>query len=117
MKPSKPASKERLKHILDCIGNIESFVEGYSSDQFQDDLKVYYACLYQFAVIGEAIANLDQQILDRYDYPWYQVKSFRNFIMHEYHAVDAGVVWDTIQLVLPEFWEQIQEILAKEFES
>ena len=117
MKPSKPASKERLKHILDCIGNIESFVEGYSSDQFQNDPKVYYACLYQFAVIGEAIANVDQQILDRYDYPWYQVKSFRNFIMHEYHAVDAGVVWDTIQLVLPEFWEQIQEILAKEFES
>ena len=116
MKPGKPASKERLEHILDCIGNIQSFVEGYSSDEFQADLKVYYACLYQFSVIGEAIANIDQQILDRYNYQWYQVKSFRNFIMHEYHAVDARVVWDTIQLILPDFRKQIDEILAKEFE-
>jgi uncharacterized protein with HEPN domain len=36
--------------------------------------------------------------------------------MHEYHAVDAGVVWDTIQLVLPEFRAKIQEILADEFD-
>jgi len=30
--------------------------------------------------------------------------------------VDAGVIWDTIQLVLPEFRERIREIMAKEFE-
>jgi len=36
--------------------------------------------------------------------------------MHEYHAVDARVVWDTIQLVLPGFRKRIREILAKEFE-
>ncbi len=85
-------------------------------DQFQDDLKVYYACLYQFAVIGEAISNIDHEILRRYDYPWYRVKSFRNFIMHEYHAVDARVVWDTIKLILPEFKVKIQEILKNEFQ-
>ena len=35
--------------------------------------------------------------------------------MHEYHAVDAQVVWDTIHLVLPEFKELVQKILEKEF--
>ena len=116
MKSKKPANKDRLEHILYCIGNIQSFVEGYSLDHFQGDLKVYYACLYQFSVIGEAIANIDHQILDRYEYPWYRVKSFRNFIMHEYHAVDARVVWDTIKLILPEFRDRIQEILATVFD-
>jgi uncharacterized protein with HEPN domain len=116
MKSNKPANKDRLEHILLCIDHIHSFAEGYSLEKFQEDLKVYYACLYQFSVIGEAIANIDQKILNRYNYPWYQVKSFRNFIMHEYHAVDARVVWDTIKLILPEFRDRIQEILANEFE-
>ncbi len=57
------------------------------------------------------IANIDNEILKKYDYPWHRVKSFRNFIMHEYNAVDARVVWDTIQLILPEFKERILLIL------
>jgi len=111
MKQGKIANKDRFEHILHCLENIHSFTEGYTPDQFQDDLKVYYACLYQFSVIGEAIANIDHEILKKYDYPWHRVKSFRNFIMHEYHAVDARVVWDTIQLILPEFKERILLIL------
>ena len=43
------------------------------------------------------------------------IQSFRNFIMHEYHAIDARVVWDTTRLVLPGFKNIIEEILVKEF--
>ena len=35
--------------------------------------------------------------------------------MHEYHAIDARVVWDTTRLVLPGFKEIIEHILEKEF--
>jgi len=115
MKPEKPASRERIEHILYSIMNIQSFTRGYSLNEFKNDLKVYYACLYQFAVIGEAVMNIDDTILEKYDYPWYKVKSFRNFIMHEYHAVDAKVVWDTINSILPGFRENLEQILEKEF--
>jgi len=115
MKPDKPANKERIEHILKCIHNIESFTQNYFFEKFQDDAKVYYASLYQFAVIGEAVSKIDDEILKKYKYPWYRVKSFRNFIMHEYHAVDARVVWDTIVLILPEFKDVIRLVLEKEF--
>ena len=59
--------------------------------------------------------NIDDEILKKYDYPWYKVKSFRNFIMHEYHAVDARVVWDTIILILPGFTDIVEQILEREF--
>lgn len=115
MKPDKPVNRERIEHILKCIQNIQSFTEGYDVKKFEDDVKVYYASLYQFAVIGEAISKIDDEILTNYDYPWHKVKSFRNFIMHEYDAVDASVVWDTIALILPEFREVIKQIHEKEF--
>lgn len=114
MKRGRLSSKERLRHILESIGNIESFTEGYSSQDFQDDIKVYFACQYQFAVIGEAVINIDDKLLKSYNYPWYKVRSFRNFIMHEYHAVDAIVVWDTIQLILPEFKQTVVHMLEEE---
>lgn len=115
MKPERPASRERIEHILDSIQHIQSFTSGYSLAEFENDLKVYSACLYQFAVIGEAIIHIDEEILKKFDYPWYKVKSFRNFIMHEYHAVDARVVWDTIVLILPGFQDVLERIIEYEF--
>jgi uncharacterized protein with HEPN domain len=115
MKEGKPISRQRIEHILYSIQNIQTFTKGYSLESFENDLKVYYACLHQFAVMGEAVSGLDEVILKKYVYPWYKVKSFRNFIIHEYPAVDAQVVWDTIQLVLPGFKDHVQQILEKEF--
>ena len=114
MKKGRISSKERFKHILESIENILSFTESYALKDFEDDIRVYYACLYQFAVIGEAVMNIDDKILMKYDYPWYKVRSFRNFIMHEYHDVDAIVVWDTIIMILPEFKQIVEQILEGE---
>jgi len=114
MKKGRIQSWDRFKHILESIGNIQSFTEGYALNDFESDIKVYYACLYQFAVIGEAVMNIDDKILMKYNYPWYKVRSFRNFIMHEYHAVDAIVVWDTIKVILPDFKQIVEHILEEE---
>jgi len=116
MKHDKPSSKQRIEHILESIRAIQTFTKGYTQDMFERDSKVYYACLYQFAVIGEAVVHIDNEILEAYNYPWYKVKSFRNFIMHEYHAIDEQVIWDTIQRVLPDFMEIIELILENEFD-
>jgi len=111
MKPDKQSSQERIQHILEAILDIQEFTHGITFKEFENDLKAYYACLYQFAVIGEAVVHLDSQILEGYDYPWYKVRSFRNFIMHEYHAIDKKVVWDTIEQELPEFRKLVERIL------
>lgn len=115
MKKGRISSRERFKHILESIANIQQFTEGVPLREFENDMKVFYACLYQFAVIGEAVINIDDRILKKYNYPWYKVKSFRNFIMHEYHSVDERVVWDTIKLILPGFKQMVEQILEEEF--
>lgn len=92
MKPDKPTSKERIEHILKAINLILEFTENQTLDSFSKDNKAYFACLYQYTIIGEAIVNIDFEILEKYNYPWYKVKSFRNFILHEYHAIDERVI-------------------------
>jgi len=44
---------------------------------------------------------------ERLEYPWHKVKSFRNFILHEYHAIKMDVIWDTTVMVIPELKQVI----------
>ena len=115
MKPDKPTSKERLEHALNAIKSIQSYTAGHTEESFLNDPKALDASMYQFTIIGEAIANVEEDILKKYPYPWYKVKSFRNFILHEYHAIELRVIWDTAMNMLPEFKILIENILKNEF--
>lgn len=114
MKPDRYRNLDRVRHMLEAIQNIQAFTRGMDLSNFREDERTYFACLFQFAVIGEAVAHIDTYILEKYDYPWYKVKSFRNFIMHEYHAIDEELVWDTIKIELPGFYELLESICKSE---
>jgi len=116
MKPDKPTEKQRILQILEAIDLIQEFANHTGLEDFSNDQKSYYACLFQYAIIGEAVVHMNSELLKKYDYPWYKVKSFRNFILHEYHAIDARVVWDTTRIVLPGLKEMLEKILKDEFE-
>jgi uncharacterized protein with HEPN domain len=115
MRDSKITSKERLEHILNAISDIESFVEQHSKKSFLNNSILIHATLFQFAVIGEAITHIDTDLLDKYPYPWYKARAFRNFILHEYHAIEFRIVWDSTQKDLPQLKEIVQQILKNEF--
>jgi uncharacterized protein with HEPN domain len=115
MRDSKITSKERLQHILKAISEIEDFIKEHSKESFLNSSILINATLFQFAVIGEAITHVDNEILNRYSYPWYKARAFRNFILHEYHAIEFRVVWDSTQKDLPELKEIILQILRNEF--
>jgi uncharacterized protein with HEPN domain len=106
---------DRIRHALESIGNILRFCEGLDRDGFEKDMVVYSACLYQYAIVAEAMSHVDRSVLARYDYPWHKVKSFRNFILHDYHSIDLRTVHDTTVNVLPGLKILLLEVLEKEF--
>jgi len=115
MRDRRITDSERLNHILAAISAIAEFTGKSSRDDFLGDRKTIDATLFQFAVIGEAIVNVSEEILDKYDFPWYKVRALRNFILHEYHAIEDIVIWETIKKDLPRLKEMITLILKNEF--
>ena len=115
MRDSSLTSKERLLHIEQAISDILKFTKDETKDSFLAQPVLINATLFQFAVIGEAIKRIDNAILDRYDYPWYRVRGFRNFILHEYHSIEYSVIWEAIVNDLPELERVIKQILKEEF--
>ena len=102
MKTLAPSSKERIEHILLAINKIQQYTAEHTLQTFLNDPKTVEACLFNYTIIGEASLLIDKSLLEKIDYPWYKVKAFRNFILHEYHAIKMDVIWDTTVVVIPE---------------
>jgi uncharacterized protein with HEPN domain len=117
MKDSHLESQKRLQHILEAIHTIQSYVREADASRFVDDMMLHDAVLFQFTVIGEAIMHIESDKLNRYSYPWYKVRSFRNLIAHEYFNIKLSAVWVIIDSDLPLLKKTIVKILEIEFET
>lgn len=115
MKDRYLTSRERLMHIQKAISDIEKFLDHSGEKDFTENELLHNAILMQFIIIGEAIINVDECILEKYVYPWYKVRAFRNLIAHEYFNIKLSAVWDIIQNELHTLKSMINQILNNEF--
>lgn len=102
-----------LLHILECIEKLEEVTKTASKQEFLDSWILQDAILKNFIIIGEAVANIDEEI--KLNYPeinWRGAKSMRNFIVHEYFSVDLNFVWETIFETIPSFKIDIVKIIS-----
>ena len=108
-------SFKRLQHIAEAIVEIQKYVQAESFTSFCQSGLIHNAVLYQFSVIGEAIIHVEDEKLNKYDYPWHKVRSFRNMIAHKYFNIKLIAVWAIIQNDLPELNKVVERILDNEF--
>lgn len=108
-------SYERLSHIQKAINEIKTFTHNINKDEFINNHLLTSAVLFQFSVIGEAVIHIDNDLLDRYEYPWYKVRAFRNLISHEYFQIKLDAVWEIVINDLPELKQIIDKVLNDEF--
>jgi len=109
------SSEESLGQMLEAIEKIELFCTATDEKKFCKDLKLNSAVLLHFIIIGEAITNVDNELLKKYDYPWHKVKSFRNLIAHQYHKITMKMVWAIIIKDLSPLKARIKQILVAEY--
>lgn len=115
MKDYRKDNYERLIHIQKAINEIEIFTLKVSENDFLNDNFLSSAVLFQFSVIGEAVVHIEAVLLDKYEYPWYKVRAFRNLISHEYFNIKLDAVWNIITTDLYELKQIIKEILDDEY--
>lgn len=101
-----------VKHILDAIQSIETFVKDVDKEVFYRDQKTQYSVFKALEIIGEASKNIPQQLKSEYTMiPWRVITDAKNVFVHEYFDIDLSEVWNTIQKDLPMLKMQIQKII------
>jgi uncharacterized protein with HEPN domain len=105
--------EDYLRHILDAISAIESYVtEGEAA--FRADRKTRDAVIRNLEVVGEAASKLSEDLRDKNaDVPWTKIVGMRNRLIHGYLTVDQDVLWSTVADVLPDFKQRIERLLGQ----
>ena len=72
------------------------------------------ALLWNFTVLGEAAAQLDTTVKERFStVEWARPSQLRNRIVHGYWSIDLAILHTTATDQLPAFAEQLREVLAE----
>jgi uncharacterized protein with HEPN domain len=100
-----------LRHILDAIAKIESYV-AVGHDVFMSDSHWQDAVIRQLEIVGEATKNLSRDLRSRQSgIPWRRMAGLRDILIHDYMGVRLAAVWEVTQTELPVLKEQIRNIL------
>jgi len=101
-----------LDDIQSAINNILEFTKGMTLETYESDLKTRFAVERNFEIIGEAAARISEDFkMSDPEIEWRILKDFRNFIIHEYFGINNEIIWDTIQIRLPELLISFQNLV------
>ena len=104
--------KFRVEDISEALELIFEYVKDMDYDAWQQDRKTIDAVIRNIEIIGEAAANIPEDIQNQYtEIPWYQMKGIRNILIHQYFGVDIDVLWKTVSEDLPALKILIRKLL------
>ncbi|PSN13310.1 DUF86 domain-containing protein [filamentous cyanobacterium CCT1] len=79
-----------------AIETIQQRIQGLDFHAFENNPILVESVIYQLIVIGEAAANIPQDIKQQApELPWRQMIDMRNVMAHAYFRVERDIVWET----------------------
>ncbi len=103
-----------LEDMITSIQHVLDFTNGYTFEQYEADNKTKFAVERNFEIIGEAASRIPEVFKTiNPEVEWRVIKDFRNFIIHDYFGINNEIVWDTIQLRLPELLNMLRSLHQK----
>ncbi|MFY0600113.1 MAG: DUF86 domain-containing protein [Cyclobacteriaceae bacterium] len=112
-------SKDNLVFVEDMISSIDKILKYIETvnglPDFLNNEMVIDAVTRNYEIIGEAANKIPKELKDKYEaVPWRQMYGLRNFAVHEYHIIDATVLWAIAENNLIENKIQLELLLEKE---
>jgi uncharacterized protein with HEPN domain len=102
-------------YLLDMLTEAKKLQERFDAvtlDQFEASEDLQYVSFWSIAIIGEAASKVTTEFRDAHPrVPWRIIVGMRNFLIHNYAAIDAGKVWTAIQVSIPELITALEPIV------
>ncbi len=101
--------------MVEDIDRITAFIGDLSRDEFIANEQAVFAVSYAFVRLGEAVHHIPAEIADAHpEIEWGDIRHFRNFMIHVYHAVDPGRLYDTAKDSLPPLRPKLEAVIGHE---
>jgi uncharacterized protein with HEPN domain len=102
---------QALIDILTGIQQVLRYTQGLKRENLQQDDEKQAAILYRLIVIGEATKRLSNHFREQHpNIPWRQMAGLRDVVIHDYDELDFDILWNVIQVNLPDILPQLQAV-------
>ena len=90
--------------MIGAAERAHQLADGLTVEELQADRLRSESLLWNFTVLGEAAAQLSDDLKERFpDIPWLQPARLRNRIVHGYWSIDMEILHTTATEQLPSF--------------
>ena len=104
----------RLLDIQEAIERIEKYTEK-GKEEFQKDELIQTWIIHHLQIIGEAVGKVTDDLRENYpEIPWKKIRGMRNILVHDYFGIDFDIVWNVIEIELPDLKRNINHMIDKE---
>lgn len=94
--------KDLLITLTEHCNRIEKYVKNIKVTKLSDDDMFFDAINMNIAQIGEVANKCSKNFKESHEsIPWKQIIEMRNFIVHEYGAIDKSKILNTIERDIP----------------
>jgi uncharacterized protein with HEPN domain len=112
------SARVRLEDIAEAIAGIEQLLAGTDLPAFSGSWIMQRAVERGLEITSEASRKIPEDKKSAHPgVPWSQIAGIGNILRHEYHRVEAKIVWNITQTHLPSLSLAIQQMLADEVKS
>lgn len=99
--------------MIEDIDRIARFIGDKTREDFVADEQAVFAVCYSFVRVGEAVHHVPEEVIAAHpEIEWRDIRHFRNFMIHVYHAVDPARLHDTATVSLPQLRPKLAALLG-----
>ena len=117
----KERDKDLILNILDDAETLEKRIRYFNvtEESFINDLSfegdiVYDSLLMPVYTLVEDALHLSDEVMEFFpDYPWSDVRAFRNIVAHGYRRVSKEIAWKVISEDIPQLVALLKEYAAE----
>ncbi len=104
-----------LLDIVQAARLAVAYVRNVSREDFLRDVRLQDSVIRRIEIIGEAARRVSSETQEAHpDIAWTEMIGMRNFLIHDYDAVDMEVVWNTVQHDLHDLILRLEPLVPQE---
>jgi uncharacterized protein with HEPN domain len=104
--------------VLDIVlasKDARDFIGDTDFSAFLGSRLLQYAVIRPLEIIGEAAEKLSPEFVGRVpEIPWREIVHMRHRLIHAYADVRLDIVWDVVQMRLPQLIERLEPLVPPE---
>jgi uncharacterized protein with HEPN domain len=110
-----PDDRWRVGHMIEAAEAALEFAAGRSRADLDGNAMLRMALTRAVEIVGEAASQVsDAGRAELPGLPWAQIVGMRNRLVHAYFDINRDILWDTVQLALPELLAKLKPAAGKD---